>query len=370
MGRIIFLFILLSLFSLADAFSAPYSLGPRVKKTMGKVDVRKSKVQLLEKQMVQLDQMLTAKNSEIESYSEKLTSAHEKIDTLKSEAKPMQEELSKLELELKKLVKQYVVTKLDDEENPANLYAQKMMIQVISLDLEKLRIKKMENESSDKQIKEAEENLLSMLKTKETLQSLMAEMKGKKEALAFDLEEAKLAPVRVVVATPVPTATANAYKSPVKTIVTAKTVSKNSNSEDLFKIVPETISDDKEIHSQFSSPINNFIEVANSAKGVTFTFSEVAQVVAPGAGEVVFAGELSTYGNVVMIDHGGEIRTVLLGNFQPKVRKHDKLNAGELIGYTEIDSNKKNTLYFEVRKKNVAQNTVRYLNKNLLKSRL
>jgi murein DD-endopeptidase MepM/ murein hydrolase activator NlpD len=367
MGRIVFLFIILFLCLPFKGFSASYPLASKTKNTIAKIDQKKIKVNQIEKQMKQLEETLNSKNAELESYSTKLSDAHEKIDLLKSEAKPMLGELSKLESDLMKMVKKYVLNKLDDEETPANLYTQKMMIQLISLDIEKLRLKKIENESSDKQIKEAEENLISLLKTKETLQALLAEMKGKKEALAFDLDTAKQAPV----ITPTPQPKLPQVVPPkAKALTVSKIPPKTSSNDEILSINTDEGVKDSAPQTIFSSPIKNFIEISNSSKGVTFTFSEVSQVVAPGAGEVVFAGELSTYGNVVMIDHGGEIRTVLLGNFLPKVSKHDKIGAGDLIGYTEVISNKKNTLYFEVRKKNVAQNTVRYLNKNLLKSRL
>jgi murein DD-endopeptidase MepM/ murein hydrolase activator NlpD len=365
MGRVTLFFSILFLFLIHQVKAGTYPLASKTKNTIDKVNEKKIKILQIEKQMKLLEDSLSSKNVELDSYSDKLAEAHKRIDQLKSEAKPMQTELSSLEAELKKMVKKFVLNKLDDEETPANLYTQKMMIQLISLDLEKLRLKKMENESSDKQIKEAEDNLISLLKTKETLQTLLAEMKGKKEALAFDLDAAKKSPI------PTPTDKISQSTPPrPKEIKIAKIIPKTSSNQEILSINTDDSLKLPSTQTIFSTPIKNFIEVTNSSKGVTFTFSEVSQVVAPGAGEVVFAGELSTYGNVVMIDHGDEIRTVLLGNFLPKVRKHDKIGVGDLIGYTEVIPQKKNTLYFEVRKKNVAQNTVRYLNKNLLKSRL
>jgi murein DD-endopeptidase MepM/ murein hydrolase activator NlpD len=365
MGRVTIIFFFIFLSSLNQVNAGSYPLASKTKNTIEKVNEKKTKILQIEKQMKFLEDSLSSKNVELDSYSDKLSEAHKKIDQLKSEAKPMQMELSSLETELKKMVKKYVLNKLDDEETPANLYTQKMMVQLISLDLEKLRLKKMENESSDKQIKDAEDNLISLLKTKENLQTLLAEMKGKKEALAFDLDAAKHSPAptplpRIIQPTP----------TRQKEIKVAKVIPNTTSSQEILTINSDESLKLPTTQTIFSTPIKNFIEITNSSKGVTFTFSEVSPVVAPGAGEVVFAGELSTYGNVVMIDHGDEIRTVLLGNFLPKVRKHDKIGVGDLIGYTEVISQKKNTLYFEVRKKNVAQNTVRYLNKNLLKSRL
>lgn len=89
-------------------------------------------------------------------------------------------------------------------------------------------------------------------------------------------------------------------------------------------------------------------------KGVTYIFDGHKQALAPGDGEIVYVGGLSTYGNVVMIDHGQETRSVLLGSFIPKVKKGDKVKVGSSIG----DYKNGGKLYFEIRKKNRAQNTL------------
>ncbi len=355
MGRIklIILFFMLSLSTVVSAQS-PYS--DSVKKIGQKVSNKKSQIVSLQKQMKIIDDSLSAKNAEIESYSQKLEEAHVRIDTLKSDAKPLGEEISRLEIQLKKMVKQYVVSKMDEGQDSKELYTQKMMIKMIQTDLSQLTEKKKENEASDLVIKEAEENLLSIIRTKETLNSLVQELKEKKENLALNLEDTKSVPE----VTPAPEVVKIEKKVPKKI--------NKPNYQAMLKMFPEVKGE--KLNVAFAPPIHSFTQLEHSPKGVTFTFQDITQVVAPGAGVVVFSGELASYGNVVMIDHGEEIRTVILGNFTPKVKKQDKIQEGELLGYTELDSSKKNTIYFEVRKKNVAQNTVRYLNKNLLKTHI
>src|SRR5690606_22476463 len=79
-------------------------------------------------------------------------------------------------------------------------------------------------------------------------------------------------------------------------------------------------------------------------------------------GTVVYVGGLSTYGNVVMIDHGNDTRTVVLGPFTPATEKGRKVRAGDKIGSMASAGR----LYFEVRKQNVAQDTLPLVDKGAL----
>jgi len=111
----------------------------------------------------------------------------------------------------------------------------------------------------------------------------------------------------------------------------------------------------------FKNPVEDFSTYTASAKGVTFKYSSIQPVKAVGSGKVVFAGDLASYGQVVLIDHGSDLRTVLLGKMDIKVKKHDTVNDGDVLAHTQNDSKDDQNLYFEVRKKNTAQNTILWL---------
>ena len=85
---------------------------------------------------------------------------------------------------------------------------------------------------------------------------------------------------------------------------------------------------------------------------------------AVGGGKVVFAGDLASYGQVLLIDHGSDLRTVLLGKMDIKVKKNDTVKDGDILAYTQNDTKTDQNLYFEVRKKNTAQNTILWLDQN------
>jgi murein DD-endopeptidase MepM/ murein hydrolase activator NlpD len=114
----------------------------------------------------------------------------------------------------------------------------------------------------------------------------------------------------------------------------------------------------------FASPVDDFLTFTPSAKGVTFKYQSVQPIKAVGGGKVVFAGDLASYGQVVLIDHGNDLRTVLLGKMNIKVKKNDSVQNGDILAYTQNDSKEPQNLYFEVRKKNTAQNTILWLDPN------
>lgn len=115
---------------------------------------------------------------------------------------------------------------------------------------------------------------------------------------------------------------------------------------------------------QLGKPLLDYVKVKNSKKGVTFTYEGVKPVLASASGEVVYSGVLSTYGNVIILDHGNDIRSVLLGDIVVKVQKGTRLGKGDLIGYTNSDTGITKSLYYELRKKNIAQNTYKILKAN------
>lgn len=111
----------------------------------------------------------------------------------------------------------------------------------------------------------------------------------------------------------------------------------------------------------FQKPVDDFMTYTPSPKGVTFKYHSIQPVKAVGAGKIVFAGDLASYGQVVLIDHGNDLRTVLLGRMNIKVKKNDSVSSGDVLAYTMTDSSGPQNLYFEVRKKNTAQNTILWL---------
>src|SRR3546814_2815304 len=68
------------------------------------------------------------------------------------------------------------------------------------------------------------------------------------------------------------------------------------------------------------------------SRGLTLRTREKAQVIAQAGGVVAFAGPVRDYGNIVILEHGGGLTTVLAGLAKLDARVGQKLMAGGPIG--------------------------------------
>lgn len=130
---------------------------------------------------------------------------------------------------------------------------------------------------------------------------------------------------------------------------------------ELSKKIKEELSKMKEI---FGEPIKEYVSKTHKKnQGIYFTVKGRKEVQASKGGKVIYVGSMSNYGNIVMIQHGNEKISVYLGQFNPKVKIQTELRKGEVIGYTDLIGDKTGNIYFEIRHKNVPQNTLALLNK-------
>lgn len=110
----------------------------------------------------------------------------------------------------------------------------------------------------------------------------------------------------------------------------------------------------------FGIPVQQFKQIKMEDPGVSFMIDQSVPILAPGDGKVVYIGELSSYGQVVMIDHGSDLRTLILGNLKLNVQRNLQVKEGDVLGYaqTKVGHNK---VYFEVRKREVPEAPMKYL---------
>lgn len=111
-------------------------------------------------------------------------------------------------------------------------------------------------------------------------------------------------------------------------------------------------------------PISDYTELKRSKNGLTLAYKETSSLKAPYSGKVVYTGRLASYGKVIILDHGQDVRSVVLGDIVIKTKKGAVLKAGDVMGYTMADYGTIKNLYFEVRKKDTAQNTALWINQS------
>jgi murein DD-endopeptidase MepM/ murein hydrolase activator NlpD len=97
-------------------------------------------------------------------------------------------------------------------------------------------------------------------------------------------------------------------------------------------------------------------------KGIDIDGAREERVLASAAGEIVFAGRMSGFGIVVMIDHGSRLITVYGHLSRAAVKLEDVVSRGQVIGYVGSTGNARGThLHFEVRYKGVSVDPLKYL---------
>jgi septal ring factor EnvC (AmiA/AmiB activator) len=82
--------------------------------------------------------------------------------------------------------------------------------------------------------------------------------------------------------------------------------------------------------------VTGFGEVSSDAgvtsRGLTWAVPGGADIAAPAAGKIVFAGPFRDYGRIVVIDHGGGWSTVLIGLGTLSVTTGQRIGQGALLG--------------------------------------
>ena len=101
-----------------------------------------------------------------------------------------------------------------------------------------------------------------------------------------------------------------------------------------------------------------------SWKGLFIKASEGSEVKTVAAGEVIFADWMRGFGNLLIVDHGGQYMTIYGNNQSLLKRPGDKLKAGDLIATVgNSGGNEQSGLYFEMRHQGRALDPAAWINR-------
>ncbi|MBI2521966.1 MAG: peptidoglycan DD-metalloendopeptidase family protein [Bdellovibrio sp.] len=103
-------------------------------------------------------------------------------------------------------------------------------------------------------------------------------------------------------------------------------------------------------------PLESYGQSRITKKGMTLHFRDKVAILAPANGRVAYLGQLGNLGDVVIIDHGQEYRSILLGKASYIIGIGDTLTKGDVIGHAKVDSLNDiatGQIYFEIRHKNI-----------------
>jgi murein DD-endopeptidase MepM/ murein hydrolase activator NlpD len=116
------------------------------------------------------------------------------------------------------------------------------------------------------------------------------------------------------------------------------------------------------VTSGFGNRTDPVYKTTEFHKGIDIDAAREERVLAAAGGEVVFAGKMSGFGTVVMLDHGGRLITVYAHLSRAIVKLEDVVERGKPVGY--VGTSGKTTgshLHFEVRYKGVSVDPLKYL---------
>lgn len=119
---------------------------------------------------------------------------------------------------------------------------------------------------------------------------------------------------------------------------------------------------DAPVHAPYGPRENPLTKAVSTHHGIDYATVKGAPIVAPAAGEVVYAGWYGGYGRAVMIDHGGEVVSLLGHLDQVAVKMGQIVKAGDRIatagatGMAPIPQT-----HFEVRRRGQAVDPAVYL---------
>ncbi len=116
------------------------------------------------------------------------------------------------------------------------------------------------------------------------------------------------------------------------------------------------------ITMQYGSRVHPTFKTKIFNSGIDIKAASGTPVKAAGPGEVLYQGWLRGFGQVVIIDHGGDLSTVYAHLGGTSVREGSAVQTGTVIGKVgNTGTDSEYGLHFEVRKNGTAQNPMNYL---------
>lgn len=295
----------------------------------------KHKLKKLSGEISQIESELGRKNKKYLALVKKKSHVEEMISTL---SKQIEEQKRKLDVEIvkvKKILSVNLVNRLESDQSSEDIFASKVLIKALRKRVQDLNFEKNKNAQLEVELSQLLTRYNEYKEFEYSLSSLMVELEEEKKSLA------------------------------TKYISTKEESGNLQEKIQLLKVNKFALIRNKlrEELGTFDSPIETFSNMEYKKKGVTFHFSKDQDLKTTKKGRIFYIGTLSSYGNVMMIDHGEELKSIILGQFKPTVKKGQIVDTNEIIGKTHLVGQKVGKIYFEVRKNNQAKNTIHLLNK-------
>ncbi|MDH5580842.1 MAG: M23 family metallopeptidase [Bdellovibrionales bacterium] len=339
--------LLLISFLFQEGFSAPHrSIKPKktskIKEIGSLVKIEKkisnmnTDLSSLRKKMNDFEDSLNKKNNSLIKSLKRKKNIEHLIERISYQIKTLKYEIDKNGKIKKNLLKKLVVENLSNSNNPGKILSNKIIIETVNKEINLLKLKSNQLTTLVSDLDKFEKEYLALSRNERALSDALRYLESQKQSLARDF----------------------LLKRNEKEVLE----SKYNKLKTQFVVGASP----KKVKNEYSIPLEKYVKMDYKNKGITFFFREEGPVLSPKAGNISYSGRLSTYGNVVIVDHGQEMRSVILGSFIPKIKKGSNVKKGQLIGYSKSSGEDLGKVYFEVRQKDKVQNTIYLVEKKFL----
>jgi murein DD-endopeptidase MepM/ murein hydrolase activator NlpD len=331
------------LFAIFLSFSA-LAAPAKIKHIKDKLNSQSGVIVKLGAEIKTLEKDLNVKNDLYIKKLESLKKYQTKVDDLMQELKLGQDVIYQEKEKLKRAAQAYIMEKNDQEDDNA-LISKVLLERSMKSKMSKLNGLKRENQRLVDIISQYSKELTQIQNEQSTLYELIISLESRKKDIS------------------------QKYISTLETKNVLEEKLENELAQNKAKKSVKVSDFNLDIDFNIILPLKKFSKYQGGKEGVTFKYDSVEPLIACANGRVEYSGELASYGKVIILDHGKDIRSVILGEISSKVQKGQEVRQGQIIGYTIAKPGIKKSLYYEIRKKNKVQNTLAWLkktNNNLL----
>ena len=286
-----------------------------------KLQDQNKNIQNLAKEVANVEVTLGLNNKKYLKLAEERARIEESLASARRNADFDSETLKKNYSQTKNLLMGVLLNKLENTENSSDMLARKVMIEKLQKRVADLDGMMKSNKALQTDVDGLYAKLQESMDTEKELLAVMGELEERRRELRSSLDQQ----------------TKNNADMKARFDEEKNKLAINQKSkrivEERERLAPMQITEEIKIPSQplsggeFYPPIYSYQAMEYQKKGVTFNFHGKNEVRATKAGKIVYTGTLANYGNVLMIDHGNDTRTVLLGQFDYSVKNGDSVRS-------------------------------------------
>lgn len=316
---------------------------PSVVKLNQKLSKESAVVSKIAAEIKSLEKTLTKKNDSYLDNVKLIEKLESKVATMQKSLAAQAFGISEQYKKSRKALNLYLLESLDDE-NKNKLLHKKIYIEILNKKLSALKKAEEQSNSLLATINLYDQKLTKTKSDEEITYQLIMELENKKKLMSQNYISHLETKNRVE-------STLDQMKA--KRRAKAKIAGGKTRSSKKSKKV--------DVFIPMKAPLDDYVAMIKKKDAVILKFKDTVQLKAPAAGRIVYSGELANYGDVIIIDHGKQVRSVLLGDLLIKVKKGDLVGKGQLLGYTVSDPGVIKSLRYEIRKKSKPVNALNWI---------